>query len=50
MDSTPFNQELFDNKIAEFEWNWCETEYEFDVESRENLGKLARERYTKYII
>ena len=49
MDSTPFDQELFDSKIAEFEWKWCETEYEFDLESKENPAKLARELYTKYI-
>lgn len=49
MDSTPFDQKLFDDKIAEFEWKWCETEYEFDLESKENPAKLARELYTKYI-
>jgi alpha-N-acetylglucosaminidase len=49
MDSTPFDQKLFDDKIAEFKWQWCETEYEFDPESNENPAKLARELYTKYI-
>ncbi len=49
MDSTPFDQKLFDDRIAEFEWRWCETEYEFDQLSKEDAGQLAKELYTKYI-
>ncbi|MHC1690717.1 MAG: alpha-N-acetylglucosaminidase [Bacteroidales bacterium] len=48
-DSTPFDQKLFDKKIAEFEWKWCESEYKDNPVVVENSSQLARELYTKYI-
>jgi len=48
-DSTTFDQKLFDQKIAEFEWKWCESEYKDNSTITENPSQLARELYTKYI-
>ena len=48
-DSTPFNQKLFDKKIAEFEWKWCESEFKDNPVVAQNSSQLARELYTKYI-
>jgi alpha-N-acetylglucosaminidase len=47
-DSTAFDQKKFDNDIAEFEWNWCVTEYKQNESPKENADVVVKELYKKY--
>jgi alpha-N-acetylglucosaminidase len=47
-DSTVFDQKKFDNDIAEFEWNWCVTEYKQNESPKENAELVVKELYKKY--
>ena len=47
-DSTSFDQKKFDTDIAEFEWNWCVTEYKQTDSPKENADAVVKELYKKY--
>ena len=49
IDSTEFDQKKFDNDIAGFEWQFCETPYKPETKSNEDAAKLAKELYVKYV-
>lgn len=47
-DGTAVDQKKFDTDIAEFEWNWCVTEYKQIESPKENADVVVKELYKKY--